>query len=38
MIYRLRVMLMALSLSCSMMPSIVLAGFDEGVAAYNKKD
>ena len=38
MIYRLRVILMALSLSCSMMPSIVLAGLVEGKAAYKKKD
>ena len=36
--YRLRVILFALSLSCSLIPSIGLAGQDEGVTAYEKKD
>ncbi len=36
--YRLHAMLMALTLSCSMMPSMVQAGFVEGVAAHDKAD
>lgn len=34
----LRLMLCAVSLSCAVMPSIGLAGFDEGLAAFDKKD
>ena len=33
-----RVVLMALSLSCLIAPRIVLAGFDEGLAAHDQRD
>lgn len=38
MIVRLHVVMLALGLFCVMLPGISLAGFDEGLAAYNKKD
>lgn len=36
--FRLKTVLLSLSLGCTLLPAVALAGFDEAVAAYKKKD